>query len=145
MGTFYAQQCPSSRAHSHSGHSVLCFCLAVLQSVLILLFRSLTQEAKSPFHTSTDNEPGPQVQRRASSGLSGTSNCETLQRYKTVPPWPIHNLLGTGTQEVLVYLLNAWANKCPKLFVFYILCQPSLSHTLLPSSLSWPTVSASEM
>lgn len=87
------------------------------QSVLLLLFRSLGQEAKSPSHSSTEYKPGPQVQGGASSGLFGVSNCEILQRYKKTLPRPIRSLLGTGTREVLVYLLNECADKYPNLFV----------------------------
>lgn len=99
--------CPavsSSRLYSHNWAFSLYFWSAVLQrSVLLLPFRSLSnQEAKSPFHASTEYKPGPQVQRGASSGLFGTSDCKTLQRYKNTLPWPIHSLLETGTERHLL-------------------------------------------
>lgn len=52
------------------------------QFVLLLHFRSFYQEAKSSLHASAEYKPGPQVQRGASPGLFGISNCKTLHRYK---------------------------------------------------------------
>lgn len=110
---------PPSGPRSHTGHSGACFSSAVCRrSVPLFLFRSLGQEAKGPPHTSTEYEPGPQVQGGASSGLLGVGNCKILQRYKKTLPWPIHSLPLTGTQEVLIYLSKECANKYPDLRVF---------------------------